>query len=985
MNKLCLTLFLLGSAGLCNAELIRNGSFEAVGPDKLPQHWLFTAKGSERAQPNITLTTVSDAGAPAGETVVRFTHPAAGVNDVYGSLTQLVRPEAGRRYRLNFYMKGKNINQLLLIFGARWAERWVVPTAGLSETGWKLFSYEITIDPQDLDPNGDYQVRFNIEGYAEWGMLDGVSFVPTGGSVAPGRRSAAPQLEIRPLPAAGDSDLFAADLILSGLDREAGWTLPVEITDAAGKLYRYGLKELNAVRNGETLTVNAILPLEIAAGEYAVKLPDIGSAKFTRQPSRAPREIAEQKERLARARARFAALEPELAKYPRSRYLAVYANVIPQQIELQGKDLNRRFGSAPERDYYLNRGRIAIPEIETALDDLAALLRSGKPLPGSWKLASGEVEYRDGFPVAEMIDEQGNRQRRYVMFGGYGHFEQAIRDMPLFDRIGGNVVQFEIGPWSVYPQPGRQRELEPDFTYYHDYIEAGLKRAQENNQKVALLLATHYVPEWFKKAHPETDAGHLFVPLDILHPATRSFHRQFIRDIVGKLAKSPYRGALHSIVLSNEPTYGQCTLDRSFSRAEFEKHLKRRYGSVAGFNRAAGTRFGDFRELADAGYGSPAVKHEFIRFKREALAGWHSFMASEVRRLLPGVPLQAKLMIHQVYAERELEMGLDPERFAAFSDLNGNDNGDGTWLDPSLGTALQYSLKPVSVANTENHYISDGSQIPVEPQSIYTSLFQQYMHGASTLVGWVWADNAFNGAPWLDGCIQRRPLDIIAHSRAILDANRLSAEIVAFNRVPPEAALIYSPTSLTLNRNRHTKAVYDTWRTLSATGRKLGFISEKQLAARKFGKLRVIVAPEVRNLKRDALAGLHEFVRRGGTVLTAGENFHGDEFGRPAEVKFGTVPANSRETLRAELARRIPLPVEVSAPAPADSLDIVQVRTVTLPDGRILVNLVNFDRSARRVKLDVPGGGSAVDLISGEPVPREFSLAWKTPMLIEIR
>ena len=147
----------------------------------------------------------------------------------------------------------------------------------------------------------------------------------------------------------------------------------------------------------------------------------------------------------------------------------------------------------------------------------------------------------------------------------------------------------------------------------------------------------------------------------------------------------------------------------------------------------------------------------------------------------------------------------------------------------------------------------------------------------------------------------------------------------------------------------------------------------------------MIVAPEVRNLKRDALAGLHEFVRRGGTVLTAGENFHGDEFGRPAEVKFRTVPANSRETLRAELARLIPLPVEVSAPAPADSLDIVQVRTVTLPDGRILVNLVNFDRSARRVKLDVPGGGSAIDLISGEPVPREFSLAWKTPMLIEIR
>lgn len=336
------------------------------------------------------------------------------------------------------------------------------------------------------------------------------------------------------------------------------------------------------------------------------------------------------------------------------------------------------------------------------------------------------------------------------------------------------------------------------------------------------------------------------------------------------------------------------------------------------------------------------------------------------------------MMIMQTFAERELGIGYDPELFTEFSDLNGNDNSSFCWLDPAFGTDLQFSLKPVSVNNTENHYIYDGEENPVDPAHIYTSVFQQYMHGASNLVGWVWADNVFGGAPWLDGCIQRRPGCIIAHQKAILDANRLGPEIVAFNLAEAEVAMLYSPSSLILNRAPYCRDVYDLYRDLAGSGHKITFLSEKQLAEKKFRKVKVLVAGNVRNLRRDAAAGLEAFVRRGGTVLVSGESFTQDEFGRPLESRFRTerLPVTNRRAVLTEtLARLAPPPVTVEIAGAVDPLDVVQIRSVRLPDGRILVNLVNFDRVMHEAAIPLPPGRQARELISGEPVARPLPAA----------
>lgn len=999
MHKfLTIPLLTVLAGAAAGAGIVQNGSFEELDSKGFPKHWQFSRKNTERAESRVTLNSTDSPGAPDGRRAVEFRNPVSIVNDVYGSLFQDVKVEPGKRYRLNFYLKGSGVSQFQLIMGQNWGVRWIVPTGSIRPDEWKLFSREFTAEAKHVGPDGTWMLRFNIEGMARLGMIDRVSLVPLEGEVEEGETAAAPAAVITRMPATDNIDTFAADIVFSGLERPETWEAVLTVADSAGKSIEFPLRGLRPIAAGNRLLLNVILPLDIAPGpcSAAVKVDGrtLGKTEFVKQPSRGPAEVAEQAGRLTRAAERFAGLETRLARAaegrPESGCLALYEKVIPQQIALQQKDIARRFGSTPERDYYLGRGRIAIPEIEQALDEFEQLVKEaehGKFPAGTWKFTSGPVTYRNGFPFAELTAENGERAKRPLFFGGFGHFQQVIDDMPFLSAIGSNVIQLEIGPWHLFREPGRTKELEPDFAYFHSYLENAMKLAQENNIRIALLTSTHYVPEWYRKKYKDAAAGHLFMPLDPLHPKTRELHKAFLDALLPKLAASPYRGVLQSIVLSNEPTYGQCTLRRSFSRAEFRKYLMKKYGSVAGFNRATGCGYRDFDALAADEY-QPAVLMAFNRFRQHALAEWHKFLAAEVRRKLPEVPLQAKMMIMQTFAERELGIGYDPELFTEFSDLNGNDNSSFCWLDPAIGTDLQFSLKPVSVNNTENHYIHDGEENPVDPAHIYTSVFQQYMHGASNLVGWVWADNVFGGAPWLDGCIQRRPGCIIAHQKAILDANRLGPEIVAFNLAEAEVAMLYSPSSLILNRAPYCRDVYDLYRDLAGSGHKIAFLSEKQLAEKKFRKVKVLVAGNVRNLRRDAAAGLEAFVRRGGTVLVSGENFTQDEFGRPLESRFRTerLPAtNRRAVLTEKLARLAPPPVTVEIAGAVDPLDVVQIRSVRLPDGRILVNLVNFDRVMHEAAIPLPPGRQARELISGEPVAGRFRLPHKKPMLIEIR
>ena len=83
-------------------------------------------------------------------------------------------------------------------------------------------------------------------------------------------------------------------------------------------------------------------------------------------------------------------------------------------------------------------------------------------------------------------------EERPVFFVGYGHFDTAANDMPLFNEIGANTIQTEIGPTDVmtFADDG-------SYTIKTDKIEklkTILENAEENNIAVSVLLSPHYFP-----------------------------------------------------------------------------------------------------------------------------------------------------------------------------------------------------------------------------------------------------------------------------------------------------------------------------------------------------------------------------------------------------------------------------------------------------------------------------------------------------------
>lgn len=998
MKKLSIILAAAFGFGIpfCSGELIQNGSFEASTANLFPESWKFTSKRTEKAQPQVTVEYRTTNDAAEGNRTLLFRNPINRISDVYGSIFQHIRVEPNKKYRISFLLRGENVNQLLLIMGKRWETRWTVPTGNIKPDRWKFFSHEFIAKPEEIDQNGQWMIRFNIEDFAEWGELDCVSVVPVSGEIV---ANAQPST-IRELPFSSGQDLFAAEFQFSGITRPADWEAVLSIVDAVGQQHNTPLKQLAALDSTNTLRLQVVIPLkiEMAPGPFVVSIKSgndvLISKKCIHQPSGMAKEVKMLKTQLQDVKYRMKQLKKrvfhvEVGRTP-SRYLALYPQIITHQLVLSERDMNRSFRSGPEREYYVLRTRIALHELKLLLDEWEGninMAEQGIFPPNTYQTLSGKLSIKNGFQHGLTKDESGNEQERPIFFGGFGHFEQVIKDLPFLAGIGVNVIQIEVSPNDFFPQEGKEKEFEPDYTDYEQRIEKALKRAHNTGVRIALLTSTHYVPKWliqkFQKECPEALApgGH-YLPLDPLHPRTLEMHKAFLEVLTARLAVSPYRDALQSIVIANEPAYGQCQLNREFSRKEFHKYLKKQYGSVAGFDQMAGTSFGTFDRLIKAGENHPAIKYEYNTFKWLAFANWHRFMAENIRQRLPEVPLHIKLMVTLTFAERELGWSAyDPEMLTEFFDVNGNDIGNDIWLDPAVGTELQYSLKSVMVNNTENHLFPNVYPNPVPSSRIYAAIFQQYLYGAGNLVSWVWQDNNFGGPQWCEGGIMQRPMNLYTHQRAILDANRLANEILGFIRTEPEMAILYSPTSLILNRPAYCKRLFEIYRTLAPLGYKVRFLSEKQLARKQFCNVKLLIAGETKQIRRNTVVGLQTFLKQGGKVVTVGNCFKEDEYGRKNSFNLTGTETATIDTLTTKVRRILPpLPFKLECEQVPNQQFPIHARYARLQDGRILLNLINYGQKAQTVKLDRP----AKELITGKYFSQEFILPLNQPFLLEL-
>jgi len=597
------------------------------------------------------------------------------------------------------------------------------------------------------------------------------------------------------------------------------------------------------------------------------------------------------------------------------------------------------------------------------------------PVPG---YHTGPIETRNG---AFWQNEQP------LYFTGVGHFGQVRQDIPILTQYGLNIIQIEMGPRSGLPDPDTV-----DTAAIRDNVVNVLDKAGEFNVSVNLLISPHYFPQWALEA----DAAHArcgegFLKFCIEAPNTRPVMEKWLDALMPMIAGHP---ALHSICLSNEPQYrGKC----AYERAAFQAWLREKWGTIRRLNTAYKTCFRRFQEIelptdASGGY---ALFFDACRFNQERFLAFHEMLRDRIHRYAPDLPVHAKIMSHAFEDPGRFEVGIDYEKFNRIDRVSGNDcvytfNGGRPgayacdWLNMAMNYTLQHCTAPENpIFNSENHLIADGDARYMPEAYIRTVYWQEALHGQGATTTWVWeraqegdfAENILTRA----NCV--RALGTVA-----LDLNRLAPEVYALSRAKAGMAILYSYSSLlpSMDFVQEAKAAFEGAYFADAV---CDFVTEAGAEAGKLKEYRLVIVPYAAHAPDAVVKSFQDYIREGGLVLTVGNCFTHDEYGRirkqglkqcgEGQLRVYPDPLSPyayRDILDRLLdATGVVRPVRVKGKH-GEALWGVNLRSVE-SGSRRLVSLINLSRDRKTVCLSTQASGkSAFDLVSNMDMDKNVVL-----------
>ena len=591
---------------------------------------------------------------------------------------------------------------------------------------------------------------------------------------------------------------------------------------------------------------------------------------------------------------------------------------------------------------------------------------------------------------------------RPVFFTGYGAFGQVRADIEKFPSYGINIIQIEFGPNSVFPREGVTSDA-----VVNDTLRL-LDRAAKANVAVNLLISPHYVPGWLLEKYPHLRKKREgFLPSCVHAPEGQELLRRFIAFIIPKLKDHP---ALHSICLSNEPINVEEPCE--FARRDWQAWLRKRHGDVATLNRRWHAGYGSFDEVPlpnpfePTSAGQPAALGcEFVLFNQEFFASWHRMMAEAIHEAAPGLPVHAKAMTWNFFNDGDQRFGVNAELFGEFSQIHGNDSvnfsmhGRGEWAQDwqlnAMGHDLQRSMKNLPVFNSENHIIVDREKEAVPPEHVRAALWQAAVHGQSATAIWVW-ERTFNPNSDIAGSIMHRPACAEAVGHAGLDLMRCAEEVTALQRLEPQVVLLHSVTAIVLDGGDYTDCLGKLHQALSFTGLKIGFVTERQLAAGKLPSAPVLIVPNARHLPEGAFLALQKYT--GKLVLAGGDDvLRFDEYGArrdgPASLRAAGRLSYQRgktggkelwERLR-EQSRNWGVETSISLSTP-DGKPVWGVEWLSAEfNGHHLLNCINYGQEPVKVAIRRQGRLTRTrSLWDGMEVPSPFQLRPLEPLLVTL-
>lgn len=625
-----------------------------------------------------------------------------------------------------------------------------------------------------------------------------------------------------------------------------------------------------------------------------------------------------------------------------------------------------------------------VEEVGQLLDRAAAEMKDNVEVPVLKQDAP--IEIRDGSLWAECMTQHGT-EKRPVFLTGYGHFQPAIDDLPLFSEIGINIIQIEIGPNSSVFEDGVHTEA------ITERIGGALDRAQANGVRVCVLLSPHYFPEWALSKWPELKVSSGFLPNAVDAPEARAIYRKHIEAVISVIKNHP---ALHSICLSNEPVSLGSAQD-PFRLPLWHAYIARKHGTIAALNAAYGTSYSTFDDVPHPALSlgeKRAPLYDAVRFNQEAFAEWHAWMVETIHAIAPDLPCHAKVMMLPTDRATVL-WGTDPWDFAKLSQLNGNDCANirfysghewvGDWRAQNMYYDLQRSMKRVPIFNTENHIIPDRCASYIPPVHVYAAIWQGAIHGQGASTTWAW-HRTYDPKQDFEGLILHRAGCTAAMSRCGLDLMRLSKEVAALQNLQASVALLYSHAA-TIADSRHVGARTNVYQAVNFCGIPIAFITDEQIAAGGIGQYKCLFVAGAKAASAEAINGMREWAAASGRIVAYDTgNLVEDEYGRPA-----TPPVFAKSLAACSDAGIPAMRDEILAYLTASGLGperVLRTEDGAVPYGvewrsaisgeRTIVNMINYRRTPAKIQL---ADGHWTDLTTNRRVGPVVTLEPETPLL----
>ncbi|MFB3896698.1 MAG: beta-galactosidase [bacterium] len=504
------------------------------------------------------------------------------------------------------------------------------------------------------------------------------------------------------------------------------------------------------------------------------------------------------------------------------------------------------------------------------LDKLGSLNTPPKPVP-HYITSPRKIQEYSFYATTKTFN--GKKAYRPVFFTGYGHFAQVRADLEKFSGYGTDLIQIEIGPQFIL-----NTESTINTAEINNFLSVA-DRAAKSNVGIDLLLSPHYWPDWVKSKYPNLhECGGMAFCIDA--PESKKILSDYFKALLPRIKDCP---ALFSICLTNEPRYfmfdsmNEQVIKCPYTVQAWKTWLQKTHRNIQTLNARYQSEYKSFSEVPIPPF-KPAPTpryYDWCRFNAERFAAWHQWMAGEVRRLAPKVPIHAKESVLLAVTDRgRLHWGVEPELFAELSDINGNDDYKfyypnetylTSWWQENLDYDFLASVAKKPIFNSENHIIGDRDLGLVPPEHVRNVLWQGAIHGQGATTIWVW-ERTFDPNHDFAGSIMHRPDCARMVGITNLDLQKFAREITAINQADPKYVILHSYSSLVYSQE-YLDAFYKIYETLNSSGLRVGFVTERQLAVNKLAPDKILIIPNAPNLTDAAYRGLQQFIKQGGKII----------------------------------------------------------------------------------------------------------------------